>query len=67
MPPEDKGPELTHDEQMFEKHGEGLSKDQHLVVYSLAYSKGHWAGDSEVEEEYKTFAEFARELLDADA
>jgi hypothetical protein len=59
-------PLLSHDEEMYAKYGEGLSKDQHLVVYGMAYQKGHWAGEGEVEEEYKTYAEFARDLLDAD-
>ena len=58
---------LEHDEEMYVKHGEGLSKDQHLVVYSFAYQEGHSAGYNEVEEYYKTFAEFALQLLDADA
>jgi hypothetical protein len=60
-------PLFSHDEEMYIKHGEGLSKDQHVTVYSEAYSRGHWAGESEVEEEYKRVADFALQLLDADA
>jgi hypothetical protein len=67
MPPESNTPRLEHDEEMYQKHGEGLSKDQHLVVYSLAYQHGHSAGYGEVEQYYAEFAEFALQLLDADA
>lgn len=58
--------QLAHDEQMYQEHGDGLTKDQHLTVYALAYEHGHSAGYSEVEGYYRQFAEFARNLLDAD-
>jgi hypothetical protein len=59
-------PLFEHDEEMYIKYGDGISKDQHLVIYSMAYQHGHSAGDSEVEQYYKEFADFARDLLDAD-
>jgi hypothetical protein len=59
-------PEEQHDEQMYEKYGDGLTKEQHLVVYGLAWQHGHSAGYSEVESYYGEFADFARDLLDAD-
>lgn len=67
MPPEDKGPELAHDEQMYQRHGDVLSKDQHVVVYSLAYQHGHSAGYGEVEQYYISYVDFAVQLLEADA
>lgn len=66
MPPEDTSPALAHDEELYTKHGEGLSKDQHLRVYGLAYEYGHSAGDNEIEQYYMEFADFARDLLNAD-
>lgn len=59
-------PERQHDEEMYEKHGQGLTKDQHLVVYAQAWQYGHSAGEYEVETYYSDLAEFARNLLDAD-
>lgn len=67
MPPEDKPTALAHDEEMYDNYGDGLSKDQHLVVYSLAWQHGHSSGVDEVREYYREFAQFARDLLDADA
>ncbi len=66
MPPEDKGPTLAHDEQMYLKHGDVLTKDQHLVVYGKAYDMGHHAGEWNVEEHYRQLVDFAVELLEAD-
>lgn len=58
--------ELAHDEQMYQEHGDGLTKDQHLTVYALAWQYGHSSGEWQVREYYREFAEFARNLLDAD-
>jgi hypothetical protein len=62
MPPET---EDEHYRRMHRQYGEGLTDDQHSVVYGFAYRKGHSAGFYEVEVEYKDAAEFAFELLKA--
>lgn len=57
--------QLAHDEQMYQEYGDGLSKDQHVTVYAKAWEHGHSAGEWQVEEYYREFANFARDLLDA--
>lgn len=55
--------EPNHSATMRREHGEGFTRTQHDMVYSLAYREGHACGESEIETYYVEFADFARKLL----
>lgn len=57
-----------HNDKMYDEIGQpiaGLSRAQHEIVYSAAWSHGHSSGFDEVANYYGEFADFARNVLDA--
>lgn len=54
---------MNHSKKTYEKLGQGLTQEQHDLVYSQAYQDGHHNGESEIEIHYDNLADLARALL----
>ncbi len=55
-----------HSEYLAARYNYGLNEKQHGQIYALAYERGHYAGDKEIERYYEELAHFAREILVAE-
>jgi hypothetical protein len=51
---------------LFEQFGTGLNRGQHERVYKAAESEGHASGWHDIQNCYIDFADFARDIIDAE-